>query len=238
MRTENMTADMAFECLLVSQDPGFITVINSNLANLAISTHLCETPERALDHLLEGSTDLVIVDWKRDFQDLLRQIDRSGRRKPTVMVVSEVPMFTAGTYVLLRKPITAESCARAIKQAYALLVQDHRRHKRWALAISLIAKNQYGRSLPIVITNIGEGGLGLSTSEFLSRGDLLSFSAPLSGMEAPITIEARVLWMRQYGAAGCEFASISEADRGRLKHWLEQKFRIKKPLVDWELGND
>jgi CheY-like chemotaxis protein len=229
-----MTADKAFECLLVSRDPDVVSVMNKLLGDFAISTKVIPTSATAVDYLAEGSTDLVIVDWQKDYSEVLRHINRSGQlQKPVAMVVSDLPNPVPGTYSLLRKPVTVESGAQSLKQVYSQLLQDYRRHTRYALLNSLIARNQYGRSVPVIVLNIGEAGVGLSTVEFLSPGDVLSLSLPLPGNDVPIAIEARVLWVRQYGAAGCGFVSIPQADRRRLDDWMKQKCQVKKPLVDF-----
>jgi len=202
------------------------------LGDLAISTKVLPTPATAAEYLSEGYTDLVIVDWQKDSPEFLQHIKRSGRpQKPTVMIVSEMPTPVPGTYSLLRKPITVESGAQSLKQTYSKLLQNYRQHTRCVLMKSLIARNQYGRSVPIIVENIGEGGVGLRAREFLSLSDVLSFSLLLPGTEMPLDIGVRVLWLRQYGTAGCEFVSISQADRRRLHDWVEQKCPVRKPLV-------
>jgi CheY-like chemotaxis protein len=228
-----MTEDMAFECLLVSRDPSVVSIMDKLLGDLAISTKVLPTPATAAEYLAEGYTDLVIVDWQKDSPEFLQHIKRSGRpQKPTVMVVSDISTPVPGTYSLLRKPITVESCVQPLKQTYSKLLQDYRQHTRCSIMRSLIARNQYGRSVPIVVENIGEGGVGLRAREFLSLRDVLSFSLLLPGTEMPLEIDVRVLWLRQYGAAGCEFVSISQADRRRLHDWVEQKCPVRKPLVE------
>ncbi len=227
-----MTEDRAFECLLVSQDQSVVNIMGRLLGDLAISLKVLPTPTRAVDYLSEGNTDLVILDWQKDSPTFLQHINRSGRpQKPAVMVVSDrsTPMST--TYSVLPKPISVESSAQTLKHTYSRLLRDYREHARVVLMKSLIAKNQYDRAVPILVQNIGEGGVGLSAKEFLSLRDVLSFPLLLPGTEMPIDIEVRVLWLRQYGAAGCEFVSISQADRRYLQTWLEQKCPVKKPLV-------
>jgi len=232
-----MTEDMAFECLLVSQDPSVVSTMDRLLGELALSTKIVPTPARAVDYLTDCSTDLVIVDWQKDSPALLQHLNRPGAlQKPTVVVVSDTPAPGTpppGTYSILRKPITVESGAQSLKQAYSKLLQDYRQHTRRVLMSSLIAKNQYGREVPIIVENIAEGGVGINTGEFLSQGDVLSFSLQLPGTEMPIDVEVRVLWLRRYGAAGCEFVSVPEADRRCLCDWLEQKCQVKKPLIEW-----
>lgn len=229
----NMTTDMAFECLLVSRDPGVLSIMNKLLGDLSISTNVCRNPAIALDNISEGNADLVIVDWQEDSADLLKRINQSRRwQKPTVMVVSELESDVPGTYSLLRKPVTTESGTRSLKQAYSKLLQGHRQHTRYTLMSSVTATNQDGRLIPISVTNIGEGGIGLSTKDLLVRGDVLSFALLLPDTEIPIVLGARVLWTRQYGAVGCEFTSLPQADRKRLFDWLERKCQIKKPRVE------
>jgi hypothetical protein len=202
------------------------------LQDFAIATEVCPTSAKAVAHLSSGATDLVIVDWQNDSAGLVEHIERSrGLKKPTVVIVSEIGSSAPGTYSLLRKPVTIESGTNSLKAAYSKMLHDYRRHTRYAVMASVVAKNQYGRSVPINVVNIGEGGIGLATQEFVARGDVLSFCLLLPGMDAPIGLNAKVLWTRQYGAVGCEFVHIGESDSSRLRGWLEEKCLIKKPLT-------
>jgi len=53
----------------------------------------------------------------------------------------------------------------------------------------------------------------------------------LPELENEISIQARVLWTRPYGAAGCEFVQVPPFDMHLLHAWLESRYRIKKPLI-------
>ena len=41
-----------------------------------------------------------------------------------------------------------------------------------------------------------------------------------------------MLWIREYGRAGCEFVRIPPVDATVLNEWLKSRIRVKKPLVD------
>lgn len=227
-----MTADMAFECLLVSRDPGVVSSVNKVLENLSISTKVCFSSSKAADRLMEGSTDLIILDWDESTADLLRRIQTPGyRQKPTVVAVSTVDQPVPGAHLMLPKPVTGESCVQSLKIAYFRMLRDHRRHARYAVMTPVTAEDQNRRSLPITISDIGDGGIGLITRELLAIGDVLSFRLWLPQADRSIYIEARVLWTRQYGAAGCEFLRIPPVDLGVLQDWLKLKCRIKRPLI-------
>ena len=96
---------------------------------------------------------------------------------------------------------------------------------------SVIAVDDNNRRVPLTVTNIGQGGVGLNTKEKLMIGDELSFRLVLPGEKRDIFIQARVLWTREYGAAGCEFLSIPPVDLDVLHNWLKRKSQVKQPLI-------
>ena len=228
-----MTSEMAFECLLVSRDPSVVCMINRLLANLSISTSVCLSASKAIDHLSEGSTDLVVVDWDDDSADLLQRIQSSGRwQKPTVVAVSSRDYPVPGVHVVVRKPVTQASVAESLKAAYSRMLYDYRRHARYALMSSVQATDENKRSLDVTITDIGDGGVGLSSRGKFTIGNVLSFHVLLPGAARAIYIEARVQWARNYGALGCEYVRIPPVDLNILHEWLKSKTQIKKPLVE------
>jgi PilZ domain len=229
-----MTPDMAFECLLVSRDPQVICTLNRVLDNLSISTKHYLSPGKALTELRASSADLVVIDWEEDHSasDLLYEIQRSDiTRKKTVLAVSAVDRRIPGTHFLLRKPVTAETGAHSLKCVYSRMLQDYRRYARYAVLTPVIATRGDNQLVPVTITNIGDGGIGLSSRETLVVGDILSFRVLLSGARRAIYIEARVLWTREYGVSGCEFIRIPPVDLDILHDWLKSKCQIKKPFV-------
>lgn len=223
---------MAFECLLISHDANVVGVVNKLLDNLSISTSICLSTSKALDHLARGSADLVIVDWEADSAELVGSIRKSrGWQKPTVVAVSPGDGPARGADVLLRKPVTPEACAKSLRAAYSRMMYDHRRHSRYAVMSTVSAKDESGRVIEVTITDIGDGGIGISSKQDFGLGDTLSFHLLLPGAVRPIFIEARVRWTREYGAMGCEFLRIPPVDLTILDGWLISKNRIKKPTV-------
>lgn len=223
---------MAFECLLVSRDPGVVCVMNKLLNDLSISTNICLSSSKAFEQMSGHSTDLVVVDWEDDSAEFLNRVRKvSGWRKPTVVAVSPNDCTVPGADMLLRKPVTGESGAKSLKAAYSRMVYDHRRHTRYALMMRASATNDMSQSMDITVLDIGDGGVGISTKHEFIVGDTLSFRLRLPDTDRAIYIQARVQWTRQYGAVGCEFLRIPPVDLNILHDWLTRKSRIKKPLV-------
>jgi CheY-like chemotaxis protein len=228
-----LTSDMAFECLLVSRDPSVVSTMSKLLGGLSINTNICLSSSKAVDQLAECSTDLIVVDWEDDSADLLRRIKMSGRwQKPTVVAVSSVDVAEQGVHVVLRKPVTAATGAKSLKAAYSRMVHDYRRHARYALMSSVQATGENNRLVDVTITDIGDGGVGLSSREEFTIGEVLAFHLLLPATERAIYIQARVQWARNYGAVGCEYVRIPPVDLDILHDWLKSKAQIKKPLVE------
>ncbi len=228
-----MTADMAFECLLVSRDASVVCMVNKLLDNLSINTNICLSSSKALDQLAKGSADLVIIDWEDDSAELVGRIRKSrGWQKPTVLAVSPTDGPVLGADMLLRKPVTQEGCAKSLKAAYSRMMYDYRRHCRYAVMSMVSATDEKGRIFDVTVTDIGDGGVGLRTKEDLKVGDTLSFRVSLPGANRAIFIEARVQWTRAYGVVGCEFLRIPPVDLNILHDWLTAKNNVKKPAAE------
>jgi hypothetical protein len=228
-----MTPDMAFECLLVSSDPGVFGTIDRILGELSIRTKICLRSSRAFDLLANGGTDLIVIDWEGEASsDLLHEIWKFGKtRKPTIIAISALDCPIPGAHVVLRKPVTAESGAKGIRSAYLRMLRDHRVHARYPLMIALTATDEANRDVPLTVTDIGDGGVGLNTKAQLTIGETLSIRLMLPGLKRDIYVQVRVLWTREYGAAGCKFLRIPPVDSDILRDWLKNKSQVKKPMI-------
>lgn len=229
-----MTPEMVFECLLVSHDPMVCRTMHRVLKDFSITTNICLSSSKAASLLNEGSTDLIVIDLDQESSaDFVDRVSTSQlRQKPIILAVASDEEPRPGIHVILRKPVTRETGTKSMRVAYSRMVEDFRRHVRYAVMTPVNATDDNNRTIPLLVTNIGDGGVGLSTKSKLCVGDVLSFSLPLLGHGREISIQARVLWTRQYGAAGCEFLRIPPIDLQILHDWLTNRCRIKRPSFD------
>jgi len=199
---------------------------------LSISTSVCVNSSQALDKLGKGSTDLIVIDWEgTESSELLHRLwNDSKHKKPTVVAISSSESLLPGAHVVLKKPVTAESGEKSLKDAYSRMLLDYRRHVRHALMRPVVATFEDGRAVSVTVTDIGDGGVGLISKDKFVVGDVLSFRLPLLGAPRDILVHVRVLWMREYGRVGCEFVRIPPVDLMILHDWLKAKTRVKKPL--------
>lgn len=228
-----MTPEMSFECLLVTPDPAVFSTLEGILEDFSIATKICPRPSTAVELLAEGSTDLIVIDLEAEnSSEFLREVGTARRwQKPTVLAVSGTDCVLPGVHLILRKPVTRESGVTSLTAAYSRMVRDYRTHARFAVMTAVTATDEDNRPVQITVTNVGEGGVGITSLEPLRIGSLLSFRMRLSGLSNDISIQARILWTRPYGAAGCELAHISTFDLQLLHAWLESRYRIKSPII-------
>ena len=228
-----MTPKMEFECLLVSSDPAVYRTMSKVLRNLSISLEHCLRSSQACDMVAKGTHELVVIDWEGEgSSQILRTIwNLPRKRKPTMVALSSKDGSVPGVHITLPKPVTLESGTRSLRTAYSYMLVDHRRNARHAIMVPVIAVNEKHRPVLLRVTDIGAGGVGLSSSAKLTVGDVLSFLLLLSDANRPIQIKARVVWTREYGTAGCEFLGIEPVDLDILCDWLKAKTQVKKPLI-------
>ncbi len=228
-----MTPELAFKCLLVSHDAGLRCTIKEVLHNFSIAVDDCLTSSKACEMFPARNHDLVVIDWEGDPSlPLLHAIwDSHNRRKPTILGMSGDARSIPGVHFVLRKPVSSGSATESLKSAYRRMLLDYRLKARYAVMTPLTAKHSDGRKVSVTITDIGEGGIGISSKEKLEVGDELSFALRLPKTPLPIHIQARVIWTRNYGTVGCDFLNIPPVDRETLRDWLKAKTQVKKPLI-------
>lgn len=231
-----MTPEMAFECLLVSQDPDVLRPITPILKEFSIDTRVCSDASQIEASVGPGNLDLLVLDVDAD--ESLASVrcitERKHTKQATVLAIVASDSVPQGAHFLLKKPVTRDSGWRSLKTVYSRMLRDYRKHTRFAVMNRVLAMDENKRVIPLIVTNIGEGGAGLACKHQLAIGSILDFETTLPGISHKVKIRARVLWTREYGTAGCEFVQLPAFDLQILYAWLESRYRVKKPTVNLE----
>jgi CheY-like chemotaxis protein len=228
-----MTSEMAFECLFISSDPKLFGTISSILREFSISTEICLRTAKAFDMLRDSTRDLVVIDWEgEDSEELLRRIwqDRTSK-KPTMVAISSSDSRIPGAHIVISKPVSHESALKALKSAYRRMVIDHRKSVRHALMTPIRTRTLGGREITAIVTDLGDGGVGLCCREELTVGDEIPIHLRLPGAPREVLVQVRVVWTRAFGRAGCEFLRIPPVDLMILHDWLKSRSAVKKPRI-------
>jgi len=228
-----MTPQMEFECLLVSQDPALYCTINKVLRNFSITVEHCLSSSKASDIVTKGTHDLVVIDWEGEASsELLHAIwSLRKKKKPTMLAISDAGGAVPGAHVTLRKPVTLDSGTESVKAAYSRMLLDYRLNARYAVMAHVTARDETDRSFSVTVTDLGDGGAGIRSKKQLAVGNVLSLSVHLPETPLPLNLQARVVWTREYGTAGCEIVSMPPVDREILRDWLKARTLVKKTLI-------
>ncbi len=231
-----MTPEMVFECLVVSDDSQVLSLMNRALERLSIDIEHCANPTQCLELLTKRDVDLVVCDSRgapSEMKLLNGVLNSDRKRKPTVLTIVDGPFLAisakhAGVHVVIQKPLTQKSSEQGLKAAYSRMVREERRNARHAIMRVVVAKNKFGKLLPVTITDISERGVGLLSKQKLDVGELLSFDLTLPNAATSINAQVQVLWVR-HSLAGADFERISGADRRLLNGWLASRVKRDRP---------
>lgn len=228
-----MNSELQFECLLVSRDPLLHCVINKVLHDFSMVVEPCLSSSKACKAIAKGTYDLIVIDWEGDASlEFVHSIwNLRKRKKPTLVAISNDASPIPGAHILLRKPVTLDSVTGSVKTAYSRMLLDYRLNTRHPALVHATATDETGRTFAVVVTDIGDSGVGLSCKESLLVGSILSFSMQLPETHSVLHVQMRIIWTRDYGTAGCRILSLPPIEHQALREWLKNKARVKKPLI-------
>jgi hypothetical protein len=234
VRSQLMTSDMAFECLLISRDPRVVGLFFPVLKELSMEMNICLRPSKAVEIITEDDTDLIVIDWESssEYAEVLKRLpNSSGHRKTIVVALSASDCDIANADIVVRKPLTAEAASSALRMAYAKMLHEYRRYVRYPIMITPETAEIPNGSVRMLITDLGYGGLQLTTCDRLAVGDVINCRLRLPDTKRSLEFHGRVLWTMPPGMAGCDFLRISPESLSTLCDWVECKNRIKKPSI-------
>jgi hypothetical protein len=228
-----MIPEIAFQGLLVSDDPSVLSTMDPILRSFLISPQICPQSGRTGGWLDKTRADLVVVDLEAvHASEVLRRLQESKpEQQPTILAVSSMDGALPGVHIVLPKPVTRETGFRSVQVAYSKMLHDFRKHSRFALLQQVLVTDENEQNFTATLINIGAGGIGLKSGETLEIGDILSFRFRLPELESEITLRVRVRWTKADGAAGCEYVYVPCQDAPLLHAWLESHYRIEKPSL-------
>jgi hypothetical protein len=223
-----VTPEMQFKCLLLCSDEGAFSILQRVLGELFITVDHCLDCATARLSLNDGSHDLAILDDEGPETSELAYHIQDKNKKITVIAIAEYGHPTAWAHFTIPKPLNIGSAIECLSSAYSRMLRDFRVNARHALLQRVFVTGHSGREFFAMISDIGENGFGMKTSEVLQVGEILSVAVSLPGVQSPLEIKARVIWSRDYGIAGCEIVTMPSADRNALRDWIKNQIRATK----------
>ncbi len=230
---------MPLTTLVVCCDPQLLQKIIPVFEVAGIETDVCTRTEDAEQKLAATRYDATLIDFASlaGAREVLDRVRRSGSNHSAVTfaIVSEIttPREAAalGASFVLEKSFSQEWLLRNLHAAQGLMAVENRRYYRHGVDFGAWLQRPSDRmgELPVSITDISQGGLGLRSAVALAESTTLELRFTLPGASA-VDAQARVVWCHG-GRAGLQFTKMSSKSRAMLVDWLmEQYERTQPPL--------
>jgi ActR/RegA family two-component response regulator len=222
--------------LLVSADSVASQQVSHALQQLSISPDLCQEVPAAIHLLKHRKFDAVIVDLQLGEESgmILEavRLSRSNRSAVTFAISRNDGEATTavrkGSGFVFERPLSKESIRRVLKPAFGLILRERRRYFRCPVSTSVSITGGTMPNVRCCCINISEGGMAVSASDPLNRGECVKVLFTLPDHKAPFLAESIICWStRSY--LGVRFVSFSQAHKSELQGWLSRKLEEMLP---------
>lgn len=220
---------------VLCSDKRSLGALEGSLEELGIELLLCRSNQEALESVMTGRCNTLIVDFDlAGAEEAIRMANLlPPSQKPALLAIASRAWpgtgqaFHSGAHRILYRPLEADLVKDALK-ASRKPKTNRRRSIRYD-AKTLVYLELEGRTIAGVSIDIAEHGLALQATEPVPMSSNVEFRCVLPGSDQSVHGHADVMWAGDHGRAGLFFSKLSPAARKQLKHWLHR--RHKKDTV-------
>jgi hypothetical protein len=223
--------------LLVCSDADAIGVLAEAVQQFALSLDVRREVGDTANILARQKFEAVIVDLElgEGAKAVLREVRLSSSNQTAVTFTitaksagREAGMGMGSTFEFVR-PLSIDSVSLTLKAAYGLIVRERRRYVRCPVAVGSTLRTTECAEIKCETVNIGEGGMGLSTSHPFKVREQAMVQFTLPGQPSQFSAELEVCWCDQSGCVGVRFLALSAQDKSGLREWLSARFEESLP---------
>lgn len=216
---------------MVTGSPEQFRLWRGALGELGVEMDASRSATEAAEKLARGKYEAVAVDHDTvgGSAGLLMAVRSAPTSHHAVLFVISTartrPANLAGFGVnfFLTKPVTPEWLGRCLRAAHGAMMADQRRYFRQSVDIPVTIEAG-GSQLRGRITNLSEGGMGVTVSGLEGVRQKVRVSFMLPGGERPLEARAAVAWADENGRAGLIFQDLLPSQRAALMEWLSARF--------------
>jgi|SRR3974390_3107680 len=226
---------------VMCQEKSSLQTLKITLEKLGIDLVKCPSKQDALDLVMTGCCDTLIVDFDLPgAEEVIRMASLlPPNQKPVLLAVASRAWpgtgqaFQSGANRILYRPLESEQLKEALK-ADKKSKKNQRKSARYEVKTLVYLDLEHG-TLPGISIDIGEHGLALQAAEPVPMSSNVAFRCVLPGTEVSLHGHADVIWASDQGRAGLFFSQLSPAARKHLKQWLHKRnahSKDKHPVSD------
>jgi CheY-like chemotaxis protein len=215
--------------LVLCQEAPSLAILRTALENFEFDVAICNSQEKALQLLLQGSYVALIVDLTlpgaHDVAKLASLL--VPPQKPVLLTMvpawdGSSQAFQSGANLILYKPLELAQVKDSIAASRRLMRSESRRSTRHKMKALVYLELDTG-TLPALGVDVSEHGLAVQAAEPLPLRTSLPFRFVLPGTHDTVHGRADVIWTDEKGRAGMFFSRLAPSARKHLKHWLSKR---------------
>jgi len=223
--------------LLVCNDADAIGVLTEAVQQFALSLDVRREVEGTGNILAHQKFEAVIVDLElgQGAGTVLREVRLSSSNQTAVTFTitgrsaGRESGLSMGSMFKFVRPLSIDSVSLTLKAAYGLIVRERRRYFRCPVAVGSTLRTTEYPEIKCETVNIGEGGMGLTTSHPFKPREQAMIQLTLPGQPSQFSAELEVCWCDQSGCLGVRFLALSAQQKSGLREWLSARFEESLP---------
>ena len=232
-------------CLLLSEDEKSVSVLRRLMRDLEIEVEHYSDPHSAIEDLVRGTFDSVIVDTDDPAgAGLLLQTVRSLPPSKARLVIALATAHTsahlgfgAGAHLAIYKPVSVDRMGLTIRAVRNLIARDRRRGAA-RIPISVAATLAHaGKTTALFVVDLSEGGVAIRSNEPIPATGPLTLTCSLPDTQRTFVAPVEIMWQADNGLAGLRFLNLSSESRRLLQQWLKVNVPEKKKTKTAANGN-
>jgi CheY-like chemotaxis protein len=221
-----------FSALLLSADPGPLTVTQKILEEYGVSVKIVGSATEAAQLIKTTRFDLGIFD-----HDVPQALNLAAGRAADANPKMVFALFRAAAlhdvrgkrvHFVVQKPFSADLFARSLRAAYGTMIRERRLAFRHPVEIkpdtSILIQERGDQALhSTTILDLSQTGMCVQTMEILPQGAALQINFQLPESREVIHVNGTVMWTRASGRTGIKFTHVPPLELKHLIEWLDSK---------------
>jgi len=230
---------MPLRSLVLSCDSATVQFLTRGLKEFSVDVETCSDQEHALKRLKEQRFEAVVIDDEDRtgatvILETLGTLELSKNSLKIVVTSSQTKLasaFGSGTHLVMYKPLSADRLRHSMRALHTLM---NRRLKRDSVRIPVtvpVMLQLPDKKISASITDIGSGGVALSTQQVPATLKTLGLKFALPGRAEMIATSGEIVWSDVRGRVGVQFVDMEPTTRAVLSQWVSNKVmaaRVKK----------
>lgn len=223
-------------CLLLSEDEQSVSVLRRLLRDLEIEVEHYTDPHSAIEDLVRGSFDSIIVDTDDAagaglVLQTVRTLPSSKARLVIALATAQTAAhlgFGAGAHLAIYKPVSVDRLGLTIRAVRNLIARERRRGTA-RIPINVAASlSRSGETTAVLVVDLSEGGAAIRCNEPISATGPLTLNCWLPESQKPFVSSVEVMWQADNGQSGVRFLNLGSESRRLLQQWLKARISEEK----------